>query len=60
MADRLAALAAIITATPGTVWAGLSDDGQQLTLHILDIEDEEHWIRYIKDRFERPLMRIFE
>jgi multicomponent K+:H+ antiporter subunit E len=56
----LAALAAIITATPGTVWAGLSADGKHLTLHILDIEDEQHWIRYIKDRFERPLMRIFE
>jgi multicomponent K+:H+ antiporter subunit E len=56
----LAALAAIITATPGTVWAGLSADGKQLTLHILDIDDEQQWIRYIKGRFERPLMRIFE
>jgi multicomponent K+:H+ antiporter subunit E len=56
----LAALAAIITATPGTVWAGLSADGKHLTLHILDLQDEERWIRYIKDRFERPLMRIFE
>ena len=56
----LAALAAIITATPGTVWAGLSADGQQLTLHILDIGDEQHWIGYIKERFERPLRRIFE
>jgi multicomponent K+:H+ antiporter subunit E len=56
----LAALAAIITATPGTVWAGLSADGKHLTLHILDIEDERKWIRYIKDRFERPLIRIFE
>lgn len=55
----LAALAAIITATPGTVWAGLSDDGTHLTLHILDIETEEQWIRYIKDRFEKPLMSIF-
>ena len=56
----LAALAAIITATPGTVWAGLSADGTHLTLHILDVQDEQYWIRYIKDRFERPLMRIFE
>jgi multicomponent K+:H+ antiporter subunit E len=56
----LAALAAIITATPGTVWAGLSADGKRLTLHILDIEEEQQWIGYIKDRFERPLMRIFE
>jgi multicomponent K+:H+ antiporter subunit E len=56
----LAALATIITATPGTVWAGLSPDESSLTLHILDLEDEQKWIRYIKDRFERPLMRIFE
>ena len=56
----LAVLAAIITATPGTVWAGLSVDGQHLTLHILDIGNEQQWIRYIKTRFERPLLRIFE
>jgi multicomponent K+:H+ antiporter subunit E len=56
----LAVLAAIITATPGTVWAGLSPDGQRLTLHILDIGEEQQWIRYVKERFEGPLMRIFE
>ena len=56
----LAALATIITSTPGTVWAGLSPEGDTLTLHILDIRDEQESIRYIKDRFERPLMRIFE
>lgn len=56
----LAALAAIITSTPGTVWSGLSEDGKYLTLHILDIEHEQKWIDYIKNRFERPLMRIFE
>lgn len=56
----LAALAVIITATPGTVWAGLSTDGERLTLHILDVGDEQHWIGYVKERFERPLMRIFE
>ncbi len=56
----LAALAMIITSTPGTVWAGLSPEGDYLTLHILDLEDEQQWIRYIKDRFERPLVRIFE
>jgi len=56
----LAVLAAIITATPRTVWAGLSPDGQRLTLHILDIGEEQQWIRYVKERFEGPLMRIFE
>lgn len=56
----LAVLAAIITATPGTVWVDLSPDGRTLTLHVLDLQDEEAWIRLIKTRYERPLMRIFE
>lgn len=56
----LAALAAIITATPGTIWAGQSDDGTRLTLHVLDLDDEQRWIAYIKERFEAPLRRIFE
>lgn len=56
----LAALATIITATPGTVWAGQSADGSRLTLHVLDLDDEQRWIAYIKNRFETPLRRIFE
>ncbi len=56
----LAALACIITATPGTVWAGLSADGRALTIHVLDLQDEEAWVRTIKYRYERPLMEIFE
>lgn len=56
----LAALAVIITSTPGTVWAGLSEDGATLTLHVLDLQDEDEWIRTIKQRYETPLRRIFE
>ncbi len=56
----LAILAAIITSTPGTSWAGISEDGASLKLHVLDLKDPEEWIRTIKDRYERPLMRIFE
>jgi multicomponent K+:H+ antiporter subunit E len=56
----LAALACIVTATPGTVWAGLSHDGSTLTLHVLDLQDEQEWIRTIKHDYERPLMEIFE
>lgn len=55
----LAVLAMIITATPGTIWAGLSPDGV-LTLHVLDLVDGEELARRIKRRFERPLRRIFE
>jgi multicomponent K+:H+ antiporter subunit E len=56
----LAALAVIVTSTPGTVWAGLSPDGARLTLHVLDLQNEAEWIHVIKHRYERPLMRIFE
>ena len=56
----LAMLAAIVTATPGTVWSGLSTSGETLTLHVLDLQDEDGLIRTIKQRYERPLMRIFE
>lgn len=56
----LAALSMIVTATPGTVWAGLSDDSSMLRLHVLDLDDPQEWTRTIKQRYERPLMEIFE
>jgi multicomponent K+:H+ antiporter subunit E len=56
----LAALAVIVTATPGTVWSGLSPSDETLTLHVLDLEDERAVVELIKQRYERPLMRIFE
>ena len=56
----LAVLATIVTSTPGTVWVDLAPDSSTLTLHVLDLKDEEAWIRWIKGRYERPLMRIFE
>jgi multicomponent K+:H+ antiporter subunit E len=56
----LAVLAMIITSTPGTVWQGLSDDRRELTLHVLDLVDESFWVSKIKQRYEKPLMDIFE
>jgi multicomponent K+:H+ antiporter subunit E len=56
----LAVLAMIVTATPGTVWSGLTDDSSVLKLHVLDLQDPEEWIRTIKQRYERPLREIFE
>lgn len=55
----LAVLACIITATPGTVWSGLSPEGV-LTIHVLDLQDEEIWVNIIKNHYESPLMKIFE
>ena len=55
----LAFLACIVTYTPGTIWTELCEDGA-LTLHVLDLDEESHWINLIKQRYERPLMEIFE
>jgi multicomponent K+:H+ antiporter subunit E len=56
----LTILAVIVTSTPGTAWAGLSPDGRTLTLHVLDLQDEQATIHLIKQRYEQPLRRIFE
>ena len=56
----LAVLATIVTSTPGTVWVDFNAERGQLTLHVLDLRDEEVWIRIIKDHYERPLLGIFQ
>lgn len=56
----LAALACIVTATPGTVWVDHDPAKRIMLLHVLDLIDEEAWVRIIKDRWERRLMEIFE
>ncbi len=56
----LAMLTIIITGTPGTVWAGHDAQSGILTLHVLDLIDEAAWTRTIKERYERPLMEIFQ
>jgi multicomponent K+:H+ antiporter subunit E len=56
----LAVLAVILTSTPGTVWVALSPDGSWLRIHVLDLVDEQYWVRHIKERYESRLLRIFE
>lgn len=56
----IAALTCIITGCPGTVWAGLTEDRRILTIHVLDLQDENEWIDIIKNRYESLLMEIFE
>ncbi len=56
----LAILAIIITATPGTLWVQHDAHRHDILIHVLDLVDEEEWIRLIKDRYERLLMEIFE
>jgi len=59
----LVALAGIVTMTPGTLSADLSDDRRHLLVHAFDVDDEAAQAALIADiqtRYEAPLIRIFE
>jgi multicomponent K+:H+ antiporter subunit E len=56
----LAVLAGIVTATPGTVWVDHDAGASTLTLHVLDLKSEQEWIDWIKNRYERLLLGVFE
>jgi len=53
-------LAAVITMTPGTLSAELSEDRKHLLLHAFNVDDQRALIDTIKARYEAPLMEIFE
>ena len=55
----LAVLAFIITATPGTMWVQYDRATGELLVHVLDLKDEEEWVRLIRTRYEKLLMEIF-
>ena len=55
----LSLLASIITMTPGTVSADLSDDRRRLLVHVLDTSDPDALVAQIKSRYESPLAEIF-
>jgi len=56
----IATLAGIITMTPGTLSADLTDDRKHLLVHVLNVGDEAALVESIKARYEAPLRRIFE
>lgn len=58
--NALAVLAMIVCITPGTAWAELSPARSMLLLHVLERDDAEAIVATIKQRYERPLMEIFE
>jgi len=62
LTDRhgLAMLAGIITSTPGTIWVSHDPDLNLLLIHVLDLFDEQAAIDAIKQRYERPLLEIFQ
>jgi multicomponent K+:H+ antiporter subunit E len=56
----LAMLSCLINMTPGTVWVEILPEKHELSLHVLDLHDQQWWIDTIKERYERPLLAIFE
>lgn len=55
----IAALAGIITLTPGTVSSDLTADRRYLLVHAFNCDDPAALVASIKQRYERPLMEIF-
>lgn len=56
----LAVLSCIVTSTPGTAWIEYVPDSGMLLIHVLDLVDGDDWVSLIKNRYEAPLMEIFE
>ncbi len=56
----LAVLSCMINMTPGTVWVEILPETHELSLHVFDLHDQQWWIDTIKQRYERPLIEIFE
>ena len=50
----------IITTTPGTVSAGIDQERGDILVHALSTDDTELDIQEIKNRYERPLIEIFD
>ena len=53
-------LAGIVTMTPGTLSAELSDDHRHLLVHGLDVADPQALVAEIKTRYEAPIRELFE
>lgn len=58
--NGLAVLAMVVCITPGTAWAELALDRSMLMLHVLEVDDPVAIAAKVKERYERPLMEIFE
>jgi multicomponent K+:H+ antiporter subunit E len=58
--NGLAVLAMVMCLTPGTAWGEVSFDRRMLLIHVFDLDDEAAFVAMIKQRYERPLMEIFE
>lgn len=52
-------LVSVVTMTPGTLAADLSQDRRTLLVHGLNVTDQQAMIDEIKQRYEAPLKEIF-
>lgn len=55
----IALLAGIITMTPGTLSADVTDDRRYLLVHAFNVADEAALVEEIKARYEAPLLHVF-
>lgn len=55
----ISALAAVITLTPGTVAAALTEDRKHMLVHVLSTDDPQGMIKEIKQRYEVRLRKVF-
>lgn len=55
----ISVLSGLITVTPGTVTASLSEDRKYLLIHVFNLDDPAQLIADIKRRYEMPLKEIF-
>ena len=53
------ALAGIVTLTPGTLTADVTEDRRYLLVHAFDVDNEQEIIAQIRGRYEAPLRKIF-
>ena len=58
--NGLAVLSMMLTLAPGTAWGELALDGSVLLVHVFDLADEAAFIAMVQQRYEKPLMEIFE
>ena len=56
----ISVLASTISLTPGTVSCDLSEDRSYLLIHGLSVEDVEEEIETILQRYEKPLLEVFQ
>lgn len=56
----LAALAIIVTSTPGTAWMDYDATRGRLLIHVFDLVEPDEWRSTINDRYASLLKEIFE